>query len=177
MKITVYTLATSTDYDFNLKTYATKEARDNAARQLLTELWTDGGFDPSERPDFATCDIADVWCYVRKDDTDSLWLEDSEIEIAAPLTAGQLQSTEKPVRIGVVVEGGLIQGVFADGPAPQVYVIDYDVDSDDHPSIVEIPQDDGETANASVCIWSPDTSNPSGANETFNAIDVWDKGS
>ncbi len=91
----------------------------------------------------------------------------------AAAEAGQVEAV-KPVRIGVVVEGGIVQEVFADGPAPRVYIIDYDGDTSDHPSVMAVPQDDGRTENARIGLWTPDTSNPSGANETFDAIDAWD---
>jgi hypothetical protein len=92
----------------------------------------------------------------------------------AAAEAGQVE-TPKPVRIGIVVDGGLIQEVFADGPAPQVYVIDYDVDgtADD---IMDVPQGGEKTAPACINVWTPDASNAE-AVETLDAIDAWNQSS
>jgi hypothetical protein len=85
---TIYTLATDTDENgFHLSTFATEQARDNAAWNFVLELWDAGEFD-GKRPDPESDDLFETWEYVRSDNVDSMWLEDSEIDLPdAPVNA------------------------------------------------------------------------------------------
>ena len=57
--------------------------------------------------------------------------------------------------IVITIEGGLVQGISSDDPAEQgkeVVVIDYDAEGADPEEIHQVPQGDGETAEATVSL-------------------------
>lgn len=56
-------------------------------------------------------------------------------------------NTGAGVRVGIRLEGGIVQSVFADAPIDAL-VIDYDVDTMDEDSIYDVPQGDGTTSRA-----------------------------
>lgn len=68
---------------------------------------------------------------------------------------------QEPIRIIVIVEGGVVQNVLTLGIPAQVVVIDYDVegaDADDTTHLV--PQSDGEPAKAFVSGWTAVRASP-----------------
>lgn len=56
-------------------------------------------------------------------------------------------NTAAVVRVGIRVEGGIVQSVFADAPVDAL-IVDYDTDSSDDESIYAVPQGDGTTSRA-----------------------------
>lgn len=60
--------------------------------------------------------------------------------------------TARTVRLAVIVEGGVVQGVVADDPKAlknvEVYVVDYDAEGD--VAALDIPQGDGTTQRGHV---------------------------
>ncbi len=55
--------------------------------------------------------------------------------------------------IVITVEGGLVQGVSSDDPAMvghEVVVIDYDAEGADPEEVWQVPQDEGETEDATI---------------------------
>lgn len=54
----------------------------------------------------------------------------------------------EPVRIAVVMEGGIVQCILSAGVPVEFVVVDYDADSGQE--IVQVPQDGGWTAPATI---------------------------
>lgn len=59
----------------------------------------------------------------------------------------------QPVRICIVLEGGLVQSVLTAGVPVEVVVIDYDTDGADNSELRSVPQDDGSEELAFVSDW------------------------
>ena len=59
--------------------------------------------------------------------------------------------------IVITVEGGLVQGISSDDPAMvghEVAIIDYDSEGADREEIEHVPQDGGETEEATISLHS-----------------------
>lgn len=79
-------------------------------------------------------------------------LDIAGLDVAAIVAGGQPVKLvpERPVRVVVGLEGGIVQGASADAPV-ELIVLDYDVDSfdDDNPPL-DVPQSDGSISEAYV---------------------------
>lgn len=79
-------------------------------------------------------------------------------------------SSKRP-RIVVVIEGGLVTGVLANGDGIEVAVIDYDTEgAGEDDEIVQIPQTGNQTAPAFASVRSVDTV-PDRVAQLFAAIE------
>ena len=70
----------------------------------------------------------------------------------------------EPVKLVIVMEGGMLTAVLGCGVPVRVAVIDYDADQGDDDDAIDIAQGDGTTERAWVSIWQdspvdPDTIN------------------
>ncbi len=75
--------------------------------------------------------------------------EPNEMDRALTLAREAIERLQKPLRVLVAMEGGLIQGGCADVPV-QLVTVDYDVEGVDQARITLVPQDDGSTAEGYV---------------------------
>lgn len=58
----------------------------------------------------------------------------------------------EPVKICIVMDGGLIQSVLSAGIPIEYVKIDYDTDGADEEELAEVPQDNGTTVPAFVSL-------------------------
>lgn len=56
----------------------------------------------------------------------------------------------EPVKIAIVVQGGMVQAVLTAGVEVEFTVVDYDTDGADPADLVPVPQDGGGIAEAVV---------------------------
>jgi hypothetical protein len=67
----------------------------------------------------------------------------------------------EPVKIVIVMEGGIVQGVVTAGVPVRVVIVDYDVDGMDPDELVRIPQENAvRTEPASVVVYDADDDGP-----------------
>lgn len=81
----------------------------------------------------------DIWEYIemrRRDSLDTFNLVPQDITLPMP-------------RVVVALEGGLVQGASSDLPVDMV-VVDYDTEGGDDEDIVDLPQNDGSTAESFI---------------------------
>jgi hypothetical protein len=83
-----------------------------------------------------------------------LWLHDQPQPLGT-----DLHMSREPVKIVIVLEGGVVQDVITAGVPVEYVVIDYDTSWVDDENLVQIPQDEGTTADACV---SGDMATPRG---------------
>jgi hypothetical protein len=57
---------------------------------------------------------------------------------------------DKQPIVMIRIEGGVVQGIFADQPV-RAFIIDYDIDGSTPEELTAIPQDEGWTEDA--CAW------------------------
>lgn len=78
----VFILATDTQDGFSVQAFATEAARDAATVAMLLDLWQDQELDDDDKPDPAREDFDywESWGLVRRDDIDSLYMEECEVQ-------------------------------------------------------------------------------------------------
>jgi len=79
--------------------------------------------------------------------------------------------SQEPVKLVIIVEGGMIQDVLTCGVPIEVAVVDYDADncggSEDD---IDVPQGDGTTERAMTSMWAVGDHAPERALELFNLV-------
>src|SRR5690606_18702783 len=78
------------------------------------------------------------------------------LEIQSLHNALAAAEEDKPNRVLVALDGGLVQGDCSDRPV-EVMVVDYDVEGANEETLADIPQDDGSVEPASVSYWGLDS--------------------
>lgn len=64
----------------------------------------------------------------------------------------------EPIKICIIIEGGMVQGIITAGVPVEAVVIDYDADGADPEDLVSIPQADGGEAEATVALHEAEAS-------------------
>jgi hypothetical protein len=76
----------------------------------------------------------------------------------------------EPVKIVIVLEGGMIQEVLSCGVRVEYAVIDYDCDATDESDVVQIPQSENKYADATGHVSDADINYPARASQLFEIM-------
>ena len=80
-----------------------------------------------------------------------------------------------PVKLAVVLEGGVVQAVLTAGVPVEVVIIDYDTEGCSECGLSQVSQDDGSTEPAFVNIW-PAQDSASDRAFVMRAFDLCEEG-
>jgi hypothetical protein len=175
LKIKVYSLATDDDGGTNSAVFINEREMEDAII-----AGTGGHYSSYTRADFEEWltenpdgDL-NQWWDEHRGDLDSYSTDEQELELELPPIAEQMRgvthaakvemalalmdearalftsAATTPIRVAVALDGGLVQGAVADRPGVSVTTIDYDTEGADADEVRAIPQDGGDTAEATI---------------------------
>lgn len=80
----------------------------------------------------------------------------------------------EPIKIAIIVDGGMVRAVYGGGIPIEAVILDYDVDGADSEDITAVPEDDGSTEPATIGLFSVEYGRGDFIDKAFRAVDGGD---